>query len=149
MWYEDIAIGAKLDLGEYTFGEDEMIGFAEKYDPQSFHTDPEAAKDSIFGGLIGSGWLTVAIWMKLMTAHHRPEANGLAISPGFEDLRWHKPVRPGTTLFFSTEIVGKTELKSRPRFGLVLNRNEARDKDGVLYMSIVTKVLREKKDPTP
>jgi len=148
MWYEDIAIGEKHDLGEYTFAEDEMIDFAKKYDPQSFHVDPDAAKHSIFGGLIASGWLTVAIWMKLMTAHHTPEAKGLAISPGFEDLRWHKPVRPGTTLFFSTQVTGKTDLKSRPRFGLVLNRNEARDKDGVLYMSIVTKVLREKKEAT-
>ena len=54
-------------------------------------------------------------------------------------------MRPGTTLFFSTEITGKTDLKSRPHMGLVLNRNEARDQDGTLYMSIVTKVLREKK----
>jgi acyl dehydratase len=148
MWYEDIAIGEKHDLGEYTFAEDEMIEFAKKYDPQSFHVDPEAAKDSIFGGLIASGWLTVAVWMKLMTSHATPESSGASVSPGFEDLRWHKPVRPGTTLSYTTEITGKTELKSRPQFGLVLNRNEARDKDGVLYMSIVTKVLREKKEAT-
>lgn len=145
MWFEDVEIGHKLALGEYTFAEDEMIAFARKYDPQSFHIDPQAAKQSVFGGLIASGWMTVAVFMKLMTAHHTPDKSGLAISPGFEDLRWQKPVRPGTTLLYSTEVSGKTDLKSRPRFGLVLNRNEARDRDGALYMSMVTKVLRERK----
>lgn len=147
MWYEDFEIGAKIELGEYTFGEEEMIAFARKYDPQTFHIDPEAAKHSIFGGLIASGWLTTAIWMKLMVARAGHGKGGAAVSPGFEDLRWYKPLRPGMTLFFSTEVTGKSELKSRPRFGLVLNRNEARDKDGVLFMSFTSKVLREKKVP--
>ncbi|MBU6298469.1 MAG: dehydratase, partial [Alphaproteobacteria bacterium] len=80
-----------------------------------------------------------------MTAHRAHEESGLAISPGFENLRWQKPVRPGTTLLYSTEVTGKTELKSRPRFGLVLSRSEARDRDGALYMSMTTKVLRAKK----
>ncbi|MDE2110021.1 MAG: MaoC family dehydratase [Alphaproteobacteria bacterium] len=145
MWFEDVAIGHRLALGEYTFAEDAMIAFARKYDPQLFHIDPEAAKQSVFGGLIASGWMTVAVWMKLMTAHRAHEESGLAISPGFENLRWQKPVRPGTTLLYSTEVTGKTELKSRPRFGLVLSRSEARDRDGALYMSMTTKVLRAKK----
>ncbi|MDE2265699.1 MAG: MaoC family dehydratase [Alphaproteobacteria bacterium] len=145
MWFEDVEIGHKLVLGEYTFAEDEMIAFAKKYDPQGYHIDAEAAKRSVFGGLIASGWMTVAVFMKLMTAYHTPDKSGLAISPGFENLRWHKPVRPGTTLLYSTEVTGKTELKSRPRFGLVLNHNEARNRDGALFMSMTTKVLREKK----
>ncbi len=146
MWYEDITVGAKRELGEYTFTEGEMIAFARKYDPQTFHTDPEAAKHSIFGGLIGSGWLTTAIFMKLTIAHATPGKGGMAISPGFEDLRWLKPVRPGTTLAYSMEITGKSELKSRPNFGLVLGRCEARDKSGELYMSMTTKVLWQKRE---
>ena len=145
MWFEDIEIGTKHTLGEYRFVEDEMIAFAKKYDPQTFHVDPQAAKQSIFGGLIASGWMTVAVWMKLMTAMVTPESADASVSPGFEDLRWYKPVRPGAALTYSTEVVEKRELKSRPHFGLVLNRNEARDQDGTLYMSIVTKVLRERR----
>ena len=149
MWFEDIEVGQRRVLGEYTFDQDEMIAFARKYDPQSFHLDAEAAKQSMFGGLIASGWMTVAIWMKLMTAHPEHNADGAAVSPGFEDLRWLKPVRAGTTLIYSTEVIEKRELKSRPRFGLVLNRNEARAKDGTLFMTMTSKVLRERKGAAP
>ena len=151
MWFEDIEIGSRRELGEYSFSEVEMIAFARKYDPQSFHVDPEAARHSIFGGLIASGWLTVAVWMKLMIAERARSGTGdgaPAVSPGFSDLRWHKPVRPGDRLVYSTEVSAKTELKSRPQFGLVWSRNEARDKDGELVMSFIGKVLLAKKGHT-
>ena len=64
-WWEDIEIGTRRELGSYTFTEEEVIRFARKYDPQIFHLDPEAAKQTMFGGLIASGWHTAAIWMKL------------------------------------------------------------------------------------
>jgi acyl dehydratase len=140
MRYEDAAVGQKRDLGTYTFGEDEMIGFAKKYDPQAYHLDAEAAKQSVFGGLIASGWLTTAVFMKLMVAACADDG-GLVASPGFEQLKWHKPLRPGTTLAYSTEVIDKRELKSRPGFGLVTNRNEARDADGALYMSMITRAI--------
>jgi len=144
MWFEDIQIGTKRDLGSHTFREDEMIAFAKKYDPQPIHIDPEAAKTSIFGELIASGWLTAAIWMRLAIANRQREAGGNAlaragVSPGFEDLKWLKPVRPGMTLFYSSQVVGKVDLKSRPALGLVRSLNEARDANGDLYMSFIGK----------
>jgi acyl dehydratase len=147
MWFEDIAIGGKRTLGTHSFTEDEIIAFAKKYDPQPFHIDPQAAKSSMFGGLIASGWHTVAVWMRLAIdartreAAARGDRSPGGVSPGFEDLRWLKPVRPGDTLTFTMETVGKRDLASRPALGLVLSRNEARGADGELYMSFTGKSL--------
>jgi acyl dehydratase len=144
MWFEDIEIGAKRALDSYTFTEAEMIAFATKYDPQPIHIDPEAAKKSIFKGLIASGWLTASVWMKLAVASRMTETgdkklNRSGVSPGFEDLKWLKPVRPGTTLFYSSEVIEKLDLKSRPTLGLVKSLNEARDANGELFMSFIGK----------
>ncbi|HEV2563231.1 MAG TPA: MaoC family dehydratase [Rhizomicrobium sp.] len=144
MWFEDIEIGGKRALGNYTFTEAEMIAFAKKYDPQPIHIDPEAAKHSIFKGLIASGWLTASVWMKLAVASRMTETgdkklNRSGVSPGFEHLKWLKPVRPGTTLFYSSEVIEKVDLKSRPELGLVKSLNEARDANGELFMSFIGK----------
>lgn len=143
-YFEDVEIGTKRVAGSYTFTEAEIIRFARKYDPQPFHIDPAAAKTRPFGGLVASGWHTVSVWMKLTIASRGIDGNSggtvrAGVSPGFEDLRWHKPVRPGTTLFYSSETIEKVELKSRPEWGLVKSRNEARDDAGELYMSFIGK----------
>jgi acyl dehydratase len=145
MWFEDIVIGARRDLGTYTFTEDRIVAFARKYDPQPFHIDPEAAKHSMFGGLIASGWHTAAVWMKLAVAGREqaqsagnPLARG-GVSPGFEDMRWLKPVRAGMTLRYSVETIEKIELRSRPTLGLVKSRNEAHDEAGELVFSFIGK----------
>jgi acyl dehydratase len=144
-YWEDIEIGARRELGTYTFSESEIIAFARKYDPQIFHLDPEAAKQTVFGGLIASGWHTIAVWMKLAIAgraQEKQEDRGVlraGVSPGFQDLRWLKPVRPGMTLTYSSEVSGKVESRSRPEWGLVMSRNEARDETGALVMSFIGK----------
>jgi acyl dehydratase len=140
MWFEDIEIGARRELGAYTFTQEEIIAFARAYDPQAFHIDPEAAKHSMFGGLIASGWHTASVWMKLMVAaRDGGGAMGSGVSPGFDDMRWLKPVRPGMTLTYSTEIIEKRPLRSRPDFGLIKSRNEARDESGELVFSFIGK----------
>ncbi|MGH6861040.1 MAG: MaoC/PaaZ C-terminal domain-containing protein, partial [Phyllobacterium sp.] len=95
-------IGVEIDLGTYTFTADEIIAFAEKYDPQRFHVDPEAARHSNFGALCASGWHTTAVWMRLnvknmkslvRAARQRGEQPPqFGPSPGFENLKWLKPV---------------------------------------------------------
>jgi acyl dehydratase len=151
IYFEDIEIGARRELGNYTFTEEEIIAFAKKYDPQVFHLDPEAAKSSIFGGLIASGWHTAAIWMKLSLAAREREAAGGArtlragVSPGFTDLQWLKPVRPGMRLTFSSEVTAKTELKSRPNLGIVESRNQAHDENGTLVFSFLGKGFIERR----
>lgn len=151
MYFEEIEIGTKRVIGTHTFTDDEIITFARAYDPQSFHIDPEAAKASMFGGLIASGWHTLAVWMRLAIDARQREAaeegreRPGGVSPGYEDLRWVKPVRPGDTLTFSMETVGKRDLASRPALGLVLSRNEARGANGELYMSFTGKGLVPRK----
>ncbi|HTO39405.1 MAG TPA: MaoC family dehydratase [Rhizomicrobium sp.] len=137
-WFEDIKIGARQELGSYIFTQDEIIAFARKYDPQVFHIDPEAAKQTMFGGLIASGWHTAAVWMKLAVAGWGAE-NKAGISPGFEDMRWLKPVRPGMTVSYSTEIIEKVELKSRPELGLIKSLNEGRDENGEVVFRFIGK----------
>jgi acyl dehydratase len=144
LYWEDVVVGTRRDLGTYTFSEEEIIRFAKKYDPQSFHVDPEAAKHSIFGGLIASGWHTAAVWMKLAIAERQRSAGTApvmraGVSPGFEDMKWLKPVRPGMTVRFSSEIIGKKELASRPDMGLVLSRNKGHDEEGDLVFQFTGK----------
>lgn len=142
-WFEDIEIGARHAFGAHTFTQDEIIAFGKKYDPQVFHTDPEAAKQSMFGGLIASGWHTAAMWMRVVIdAREKGDAGMLnrgGVSPGFEDMRWLRPVRPGMTLSYASEVIEKVELKSRPDLGLIKSRNEGRDEQGELCFSFVSK----------
>jgi acyl dehydratase len=145
-YFEDVAIGTRRVAGSYTFTAEDIIRFARKYDPQPFHTDVEAAKRGPFGGLIASGWHTVAVWMKVFVEHRALDGNDggtlrAGVSPGFEDLRWLKPVRPGTTLFYSSEVTEKVDLKSRPEWGLIKSRNEARDDAGKIKLRFFGKVF--------
>ena len=148
MYFEDTPLGGRITLGSYTFTEENIIAFARAYDPQPFHIDPEAAKRSPYGGLIASGWHTAAVWMKLMIAHRKAQVEAGAeatqdnyVSPGVRELKWVKPVRPGTTLTYTTEPFNKLEWKSRPSLGLLQSRNEARDAKGELYYSFISQVL--------
>jgi acyl dehydratase len=148
MWLEDIPLGGRVTLVSYTFTEENILAFARAYDPQPFHVDKDAAARSPYGGLIASGWQTAAVWMRLMIAHRKAQVAGGAeatqdnyISPGVRDLRWHKPLRPGTTLIYTTEPFNKVDWPSRPELGLLQSRNEARDGAGDLYYSFISQVL--------
>ncbi|MGQ0741371.1 MAG: MaoC family dehydratase [Alphaproteobacteria bacterium] len=150
MFIEDVPLNVKTVLGTYTFTEDAIMHYARRYDPQPFHIDREAAARSHYGGIIASGWHTAAVWMKLMVAHMQrhlpPQSSDLSfISPGFRELRWFKPVRPGMTLTYSTETVAKLPWPKRPEFGLLESRNEARDENGEVMMSFVGRVLIPRK----
>ena len=96
-YFEDMAVGATVDLGKRSVSEEEILRFAREFDPQPFHVDPEAAGKSIFGGLIASGWHTCSITMRLLVDGLLSNSSSLG-SPGIEQIRWVKPVRPGDTL---------------------------------------------------
>src|SRR5687768_17310381 len=95
-YFEDHVVGAVRETGTLTVDEKEIVEFATKYDPQYFHIDKAAAEDSIYGGLIASGWHTAALSMRLLV-DNRTYSAGMG-SPGIDELRWIKPVRPGDTL---------------------------------------------------
>ena len=154
MWFEDYPLGVKIVLGSYTFTEENIVAFARKYDPQPFHIDRAAAEASIYGGLIASGWHTAAVWMKLTMAWRRTRIESGAeatqdnyVSPGVRDIRWLKPVRPGTTLVYTNQSISKLDWPTLPQFGLIEGANEARDESGALYYSFINRVLISRRNP--
>jgi acyl dehydratase len=105
-YYEDVEVGATREFGAYEVTSEEIISFAEQYDPQPFHTDPESARNSMFGGLVASGWHTAAMTMRMLVDHYLSKSGAMG-SPGLEGLRWTTPVRPGDVLSVETEVTGK------------------------------------------
>ncbi|MEX2127701.1 MAG: MaoC family dehydratase [Xanthobacteraceae bacterium] len=136
-FFEDIAIGDRRELGHYTFGAEDIKQFAARYDPQPFHTDEAVAARSHFGGLVASGWHTASIFMKLQAreiAARGAEPERTGISPGFRELRWPKPVFAGDTLTYTTEVIRKRELASRPEWGIVFSHITAVNQRGELVL---------------
>ena len=140
MAFEDFACGQVITLGEYEVTEAEMIEFARRYDPQYFHTDSVAAADSPFGGLIASGWLTAAILMRMQCDSFMMDSTCVG-SPGVDEIRWLKPVRPGDRLHGTIEVVAANPSRSKPDRGVVLSRVEIRNQDDILVMSLVTRAI--------
>ncbi len=117
-YFEDYVAGAVHECGTIAVEEAEMIAFAKRYDPQDFHTDPATAKQTIYGGLIASGWLTGSLMMRLYTDHYLSHVASLG-SPGVDELRWLKPVRPGDTLSLRVTVVETNRSRSKPDRGIV------------------------------
>ena len=158
-YFEDIEIGEREELGSHTFGADEIRRFASAFDPQPFHMDEAAAANSHFGGLVASGWHTAAVWMRLMVRYRErllrdAAASGaplprLGPSPGFDALKWLKPVHAGETITFSSQVIAKKELSRRPEWGLVTSLNEGRNAGGEVVFAFTGHVLVERRAAAP
>jgi acyl dehydratase len=135
-YFEDYTQGAVYEYGYYEVEEAEIVDFARRFDPQPFHTDPEAAARSQFGGLIASGWHVGSIIMRLFADHYLTRAASLA-SPGIDELRWSAPVRPGDRLKLCTTIVETRLSRSKPDRGLVRTKAELVNQDGTVPATLV------------
>jgi len=135
IYWEDLPSGTVIDLGTYEVTKEEILEFARKYDPQPFHTDEEAAKRSIYGGLIASGWHTCAMSMRMLCDHLLLRAASLG-SPGLDQIRWLRPVRPGDTLAGIMEVVDSRPSKSKPDRGLIKSRWEVTNQDGEVVLTM-------------
>ncbi len=144
-YWEDFYLGQVRESGGYSLSEDEIIEFARTYDPQPFHTDREKAKQSFFGGLIASGWQTASLCMRMICDVYLLEAASLG-SPGVDEVRWVKPVRPGDTLHLKTTVLETRASRSRPDMGTVRSRSEVYNQHGelVMHMSGVGMFRRRK-----
>ncbi|QGM46207.1 MaoC family dehydratase [Methylocystis heyeri] len=118
LFLEDLEAGQRFQAGEIRLAAEDIIRFARDNDPQFFHLDPEAAKSSMFGGLVASGWQTAALSMRLLIERGAPFAGGV-IGAGCE-IAWPRPVRPGDTLRIECEILKTTPSRSRPERGIAL-----------------------------
>lgn len=146
-YLEDFVPGEVREYGPVPVSEAEILEFARKYDPQPIHVDPEWARTGPFGGLIASGWHTTALTMRLLVDNYLPAAASLA-SPGIDELRWARPVRPGDALSVRVTVLEVRPSRSKPDRGLLRSRIEVLDRDGAIVMTLVAlNMLRRR--PTP
>jgi acyl dehydratase len=143
LYLEDIVEGSVVECGARTITRDEIVAFAREFDPQPFHVDEAAAAQSAFGGLIASGWHTASLCMRLIVDRFVGQAASLG-SPGVDELRWLRPVRPGDTLSVRARILAVTPSRSKPDRGSVRVGYECSNQHGdvVLTMTGIGLFLR-------
>lgn len=134
-YWEDFKVGEVEQIGGKRVDKDEIIAFARQYDPQPFHIDEAAAKQSMYGGLIASGWHTCAMVMRMMCDAYMLRSASVG-SPGIDNLKWLKPVRPGDTINARRTTLETRESKSKPDIGIVNNLWEVFNQDGEMVMTM-------------
>lgn len=154
-FFEDIQVGDVFEVGRYSFTADNIKAFANRFDPQPFHVDEEAAARSHFGALVASGWHTALAWMRLMIDHRRrmdeamlargePVA-GIGPALGFRELKWLKPVYVGDIIDYKSEVTELRLSNSRPRFGLMTFRSTGVNQNGEPVLSLISTTFVERR----
>jgi acyl dehydratase len=160
MWFfEDIAIGRRREVGSFTFTAELIKKFAAQFDPQRFHLDEEAGRQSLFGGLAASGWHVGSVCMKLLVADGQRLAREAAArgeevavwgpSPGFRDLRWIRPVLAGDTISYASEVESLRASDSRPQWGILQARNTGTNQRGELVFSLLATAFVPRRNAKP
>ncbi len=140
LYFEDFPIGQRREFGTCSVTEDEIVRFARDFDPQLFHVDTAAAEASIFGGIIASGWHTCSIAMRLICDGFLLDSVSLG-SPGVDEIRWKKPVRPGDALtLFGTTMIAKASM-SKPDRGVLTNMMELVNQNGETAMTMMAMTM--------
>lgn len=137
-YFEDIQVGSKASFGSYEVTRDEVIAFAQKYDPQPFHLSDEAAAETHFGRLSASGWHTCAMTMAMVVENLKSHRQAGLGSPGIDELRWLRPVYPGDTLRCESEVLDKRASESRPEMGIFHSRMTVFNQDGKPVMTFIS-----------
>jgi acyl dehydratase len=146
-YFEDYIPGTVFEHGEIRVDEVEILEFARRFDPQDMHVDPEAAKRGRFGGLIASGWHTGAMMMRLLADNFLPKGASLA-SPGIDELRWLRPVRPGDVLRIRVTVLEATPSRSKPDRGMVRTFIEVLNQQEDVVMSLKPmNIIARRSDP--
>ena len=147
-YFEDYVPGAVYEFGSCEVTEADIIDFARRFDPQPMHLDEAAAAQGPFGGLIASGWHTAALMMRLFVDHFLLGQASLA-SPGIDELRWTRPVRPGHVLHLRVTVLEATRSRSKPDRGMVRTLIEVLNQDGEVVMSLKPMNLLRCRSPLP
>ena len=148
-YFEDYLPGSVHEFGAINLTEEDIIAFGRRFDPQVLHTDPQAAKNSIYGGLIASGWHTASLMMREFVRFYLSGVASLG-SPGVDELRWALPVRPGDTLTLRVAITKTNRSQSKPDRGIVHSFIEVlnQDREIVMSMKAVNFLLCRSRQPT-
>ena len=139
-YFEDYVPGTVHEFGSVQVEESEIIDFGKRFDPQDFHIDPEAAARGPFGGLIASGWHTGALMMRMLVDNYLSKASSLG-SPGIDELRWLRPVRPGDTLRLRATVLESKRSQSKPDRGVVWTLTEVLNQNAEVVMSVKAMTL--------
>jgi acyl dehydratase len=142
--FEAVALDESAETGAHRFSAEEIKTFAAAWDPQRFHLDEAAAEETHFGKLAASGWHTAAVMARLLVDHFRArlgEGQNLGPSPGFDEMKWLKPVFAGDTITYSYRVTGKRLSESKPGWGLVTTFNEGRNQWGEPVFSVRCQVF--------
>ncbi|WP_338873573.1 MaoC family dehydratase [Myxococcus stipitatus] len=139
-YFEDFQPGDASEAGPYVISREEIIAFAKQFDPQPFHLSDEGGREGIFGGIIASGWHTASICHKLVVEHLLKGSASLG-SPGLDELKWLRPVRPGDALTARFEVISTTPSRSKPDRGAIKFRFEVRNQSGEVVMTEIANAL--------
>jgi acyl dehydratase len=139
LYLEDLRVGQRFQSGMHRIDEEQIRAFAEQFDPQPFHLDAQAAKETLFGELVASGWHTAAVSMRLLVQGGLPIAGGIVGAGG--EIAWPRPVRRGALLHVESEILDLRPSRSRPDRGVVTVRSETRDQHGEVVQVFVAKLI--------
>ena len=145
-YLEDYAVGQTFGSGKLRVDEDQIKRFAAEFDPQPFHLEERAARESIFRGLAASGWHTAAMTMRLLVESDLTPAGGI-IGAGFDEFRWPKPVRPGDELRLESEIVDVRASKSRPTQGIIKVRTTTLNQHNEAVQVLVANLVVPRRTP--
>ena len=143
--FEDLSVGETRELAGKTVTKSEIIAFAEKYDPQPFHLNEQAAEDSVFGGLVAPGWMTVCILNRLIVDGFIHETANMG-GRGADDVRWHRPLRPGTTVTGRIEVLSKTPSDQHPDRGYVTYEFSALNDQDEKLLSMTAELLVRRRE---
>jgi acyl dehydratase len=145
LYLEDLYVGLRYTSGTHAIDESEIVAFARQYDPQPFHLDHKAARDTLFGGLAASGWHVAAITMRLQVESSLKLAGGIVGAGG--EFAWPTPTRPGDILRVESEILEIKPSRSRPDRGMVTIRSETRNqRDEIVFALSVRLVVQRRTD---
>jgi len=144
LYLEDLSVGQRFTTGTLTVTEAEIKAFAGRYDPQPFHLDDAAARETLFGGLAASGWHTAAMTMRLLVEGGAPLAWGIIGGGG--EIAWPRPTRPGDVLHVEGEVMEITPSKSKPDRGMVVMKSETRNQNGDTVQVTSMKLVVPRRD---
>jgi len=139
LYLDDLRVGQRFVSPTHAIDSGQIEAFARQFDPQLFHLDAEAAKNTFFGGLAASGWHVAAITMKLLVSGGAPIAGGIVGAGG--EISWPKPTRPGDVLQVTSEVIEITPSRSRPNRGIVVLKSETRSQNGEAVQVLTARLV--------
>jgi acyl dehydratase len=139
LYFDDLHVGQRFTSGTHLIDEEQIRAFAKQFDPQPFHLDAEAAKDTLFKGLVASGWHTAALTMRLLVEGGLPIAGGVVGAGG--EIGWPKPTRPDAVLHVESEILELRPSRSHPDRGMATVRSETRNQLGEVVQVLIAKLV--------